>query len=228
MLNFRKLRQDFSSNILKEGKELFDNEAVVGAKILHLDTSSIRLSSRVRGAFENVYESEVEIDRNESIAIDSNCDCTYTYDCQHIAAVLYYLENNLNEIVVAYSEETDLESHHGIDDEEKQQLRETFEKAATKEDARRDQQYQKEVLREYVSAARHLGGSPFFLPQEILDEDHAELAVIFNSHAFEKGNQAEIQLSIRLPSRSKPLYISNIRSFLDAVRFREQISFSGK
>ncbi|MCC5832354.1 MAG: DEAD/DEAH box helicase [Chlamydiales bacterium] len=228
MLNFRKLRQDFSSNILKEGKELFDNEAVIGAKILHLDAGSIRLSSRVRGAFENVYESEVEIDRNESIAIDSNCDCTYTYDCQHISALLYYLERNLDEILVAYSEETDLDSHHGIDDEEKQELREAFEKAASKEDARKDQQYQKEVLREYVSAAKHLGASPFFLPQEVLDEDHAELAVIFNGQVFEKNNQSEIQLAIRLPSRSKPLYIPNIRAFLDAVRYREPISISGK
>ena len=228
MLNFRKLRQDFSSSILKEGKELFDNEAVVGAKILHLDVSSIRLSSRVRGAFENVYESEVEIDRNESIAIDSNCDCTYTYDCQHIAALLYFLENNLNEIVVAYSEETDLDTHHGIDDEEKQQLRETFEEAASKEDIRKDQHYQKEVLREYVSAAKHLGASPFFLPQEVLEEDHAELAVVFNHETFHSDKQGEIQMAIRLPSRSKPLYIPNIKTFLDAIRYREPISIGGR
>ncbi len=228
MLNFRKLRQDFSSNILKEGKELFDKTAVVGAKILNIDTGSVRVSARVRGAFENIYESEVEIDRNESIAIDSNCDCTYTYDCQHIAAVLYFLEKNLDEIVVAYSEETDLDTHHGIDDEQKQQLRETFEEAASKEDVRRDKQYQKEVLREYVSAAKHLGASPFFLKQEMLDEDHAELAIVFNPQAFETTKPAEFQLAIRLPSRSKPFYIPDVRSFIDAVRYREPITLSGK
>lgn len=228
MLNFRKLRQDFSSSILKEGKELHDNGAVVGAKILQLDGSSIRLSSRVRGAFENIYESEIEIDRNESIAIDSNCDCTYTYDCQHISALLYFLEEKLDEIVVAYSQETDLDAHHEIDEEEKQQLRETFEKAATKEDARKDQHYQKEVLREYVSSARHLGSSPFFLSQEILEEDKADLAVIFSSASFQSGKPNELQLAIRLQSRSKPLYIPHIKAFLDAIRYREPITISGK
>lgn len=228
MLNFRKLRRDFSPNILKEGKDLFDNGAVVGAKILHLNGEAIRLSARVRGSFENVYESEVEIDRNESMAIDSNCDCTYNFDCQHIVALLYYLENNLNEIVVAYSQAANLDEHQDINEEEKQELREAFEKAATKEDARKDQHYQKEVLREYVSSARHLGSSPFFLPPEVLDEDLAELAIILNSQTMESDRPVEIQLAIRLPARSKPLYIPNVKSFLDAIRYREPIAIGGK
>lgn len=228
MLNFRKLRQDFSSNILKEGKDLFDNGAVMGAKILHLDTGSIRLSSRVRGTYENVYESEIEIDRNESIAIDSNCDCTYTYDCQHIAALLYFLEQNINEILVTYSEETDLDTHHGIDEEEKKQLRETLEEAATKEEVRKDQKYQKEVLSEYVSAAKHLSSSPFFLPQEVLEEDKAELSVILSAPLLNANKLAETQLALRLPTRSKPLYISNMKAFLDGVRYREPIAISGR
>ncbi len=228
MLNFRKLRQDFSANILKEGKEFFENNAVIDAKILHLDVSTIKLSSRVRGTFENIYECEIEIDRNESMAVDSNCDCTYTYDCQHIAALLYYLEKNLDQIIVAYSEETDLDTHHGIDEEEKEQLKQTFEAAASKEDHRKDQQYQKEVLSEYMSAAKHLGASPFFLPQEVIEEDHAELAVVFSSKAFESNKPVELQLAIRLPSRSKPLVIPNIKAFLDAIRYREPLSISGR
>ncbi len=223
MLNFRKLRQDFSSSILKEGKELYDKSSVVSAKIVSLDLSSIRLSSKVRGAFENVYESEIEIDRSESIAVDSNCDCTYTYDCQHIAALLYHLECNLDKIVVNYSQEADVESDEEIDDEDKKHLLETFEQAATKEEVRQDEHCQKEVLREYVGAATHLAGSPFFLKPEVLDEDQAELAIIFIDHI-----QPEFQLAIRLPSRSKPLYISNVKQFLDAIRFKEPISLSGK
>lgn len=231
MLNFRKLRQDFSSSILKEGKDLFDKGFVIGAKILHLDGNTIRLSARVRGTFDNVYECEIEIDRMESIAVDSNCDCTYTYDCQHISALLFYLEQHLNEIVVAYSKETDLEKSERIDDDIKQQLRETFEVAATKEKVRKGIEYQKEILREYTGAAKELGKSPFFLPPENLDEDKAELAVIFVSNSsdiFDQKNTPEIQIGLRLPYRSKPLHIPNIKAFVDAIKYREPINISGK
>src|ERR1700722_10836085 len=228
MLNFRKLRQGFSSSILKEGKELHDKESVIDAKILLFDAKHLRISSRVKGTFENVYESEIEIDRIESVAVYSNCDCTYTYDCQHIAALLYFLDENLNEIVVTYSQQTDLNMH---DEEVKQELLETFEEAATKEDKRQSQQYQKEILREYVGAAHALGSSPFFLPPVLIEEDKAELGIILSSQPQEVSDHhgnLEIQLAIRLPFRSKPLAIPNVKLFLDAIRYRESISISGR
>lgn len=228
MLNFRKLRQDFASGIVKEGKEFFDKGAVIDAKILLFDTKHIRIAARVKGAFENVYESEIEIDRCESAAVDSNCDCTYTYDCQHIAALTYYLEENLNQILVTYSQQTDLDNH---DEEVKQKLLETFEEAATKEDKRKDLKFQKEVLREYVGAAGQLGSSPFFLPPVVLEEDKAELALVFSklpSELPDHQNNIEIQLAIRLPTRSKPLVISNVKAFLDAIRYREPINLAGR
>ncbi len=224
MLNFRKLRQDFSSSILKEGKQLFDQESIVDAKILHLDNESIRLSSRVQGAFNNVYESEIEIDRNQSSAVDSNCDCTYSYDCQHIAAFLFFLEKNLNEIVVSYSKEADLEE---VEEEEKEKLQQTFEVAEAKEDKRKGEIYHTAVLSEYVEAAAQLGSSSFFIPMEHLEEDQAELSVIANLESEEK-DVFDLTLALRLPSRSKPLYISNLKAFLHAVRYRDPIHISGK
>lgn len=224
MLNFRKLRQDFSTAILKEGKELFEKESVIDAKILHMDCSSLRVSSRVRGQFETVYESEVEIDRSESIAIDSNCDCTYTYDCQHIAALLCFLEQKLPEIVVHYSQQTNLEEHGG-DDHQKKQLRETFEEAATKVDLQKDLHYQREVLSNYIGSAKELGSAAFFLPPEKMEQDQAELAIQF---LLQPKEDPVIQLAIRLPNRSKPLLIPNLKNFLDAIRYREALTISGK
>ena len=211
MLNFRKMRQDFSSTILKEGKELFDKESVLGAKILHMDADSIKVSSRVRGSFENVYESEVEIDRVESCAIDSNCDCAYTYDCQHIAAFLYFLEKNLHEIVVDYSENAE-----DVDEE----LQETFEHAQEIEEKRRGTAYQKEVLSDYKKAACSLSSSPFFLSPEKLEKTEAELALLFGEDSF--------QLALRLPSRSKPLFIPDIKVFLTAIHYKEPVHLNGK
>ena len=108
MLNFRKLKQDFASGIVKEGKELYDKQKVVAAKLLYLDAKIMRISGRVLGQFDNCYESEIEIDRLECEAIDSDCDCPYNYDCQHLAALLFYLEDHIDEILVTFSKENDL------------------------------------------------------------------------------------------------------------------------
>lgn len=222
MLNFRKLRQDFSSAVLKEGKLLYDQESIVDAKILHLDQDTIRLSSKVKGAFNNVYESEVEINRLESCAVDSNCDCTYTYDCQHIAAFLFFLEKNLNQIVVNYSKETSLEH---VEAGVKKQLQQTFERAGEKEEKRKDEAFQVEILSEYVDAAHMLGHSPFFLPHTDLKEDEAELAVLLSPQVEEN---VEISLALRLASRSKPLAIPNIKAFLTAFSYQEPIVVAGR
>lgn len=229
MLNFRKLKHDFSPSILKEGKALYDKGMVVSTKIVNLKADLIRFSCRVMGTFDNCYESELEIDRHESIIVDSDCDCSYKYDCQHLAAVLFYLESHYNELLVAYSKETDLEKATHVDDQEKAYLLETFKEAESKENARQDQKCQKELLEEYIYASQLLGQSSFFHPEEELTQDKAELAVIFNvPQAKADFPQIEIQLALRLPCRSKSLNISQMKSFLDAVRYNEAIYIGSK
>ena len=230
MLNLRKLKQDFSSTILKEGKDLFETEKVLSAKILHLDATTIRISAQVLGQYKNTYESELEIDRLENETIDSDCDCPYHYDCQHLAAVLYYLESCLDEILVKYSKETDLEEvteDENFCDEEKEKLLEAVKEAKTKEAERKDEKYQQEILKEYVNASSILAKSPFFLPVQQQEVEKAELAVIYH---FPKklGMHVAIQLALRLPSRSKPLHIPSIRQFLEAIRYKEPIYLGGK
>ena len=69
----------------------------------------MRISGRIQGQYENHYESEIEIDRLECETVDSDCDCPYNYDCQHLAALIFYLEERLDEIMVTYSKENNLE-----------------------------------------------------------------------------------------------------------------------
>lgn len=231
MLNFRKLRQDFSSSILKEGKELHDKKLVASAKILHVDGNTIRLSCRVRSFFDSIYESEIEIDRKESIAVDSNCDCSYNYDCQHIAASLFYLEEHFDKIVVEFSQETPIEKLEKVDEKIKEELKKTFHEAANKEGKRKDLAYQKELLHEYIASADVLGRSPFFLPRVEYELDRAELLLLFPpnfSESVKSGKGIDFQIYLRLPSRSKPLFIPNIRSFLEAISYREPIIINGK
>lgn len=229
MLNLRKLKQDFASGILKEGKDLFETKKVLSAKILHLDARSIRISAQVLGQYKNTYESEIEIDRVESETIDSNCDCPYHYDCQHLAALLFHLESCLDEILVNYSKETNLEEATETEDfgkEEKEKLLEAVKEAEYKEAERRDEEYQRELLKEYIGASVLLAKSPFFLPKQEREIEKAELAVIY--HFPKKGDDIEVQLALRLPSRSKPLQIPSVRDFLEAVRYKEPLYIGGK
>lgn len=231
MLNLRKLKQDFSSNVLKDGKLLYDTNKVLSAKILHLDATSLRISAQVMGQYKNAYESEIEIDRMESETIDSNCDCPYHYDCQHLAAVLYYLEAYLDEILVNYSKETDLSElteEKGFDDEERDKLLEAVKEAESKEEQRRDEEYQKEVLTEYIEASNVLAKSPFFLPNQEKKNESAELAIIYNFPKKNAKKEVEIQIALRLPSRSKPLHIPNIGEFFEAIRYQEDLFIGGK
>jgi SNF2 family DNA or RNA helicase len=231
MLNVRKLRQDFSSNILKEGKGLYDEKKVVIAKILHLDAKTVRISGKVLGQFNNTYTSELEIDRQECETIDSDCDCPYHYDCQHLAALLYYLEEHLDEILVNFSKENDLQqlSHSdALNHEDKQEILEAVKEAASKEEVRKEEQYQRQLLQEYVTASRILAKSPFFLPFEKIKEDQADLAVIFSFSNKQIKTAVEIQLAFRLPSRSKPLHIPNLKQLVECIRNQEGISIGGK
>lgn len=231
MLNFRKLKHDVAPNILKEGKALFEKGSVMSVKVISLNTRVVRLSCSVLGNFDHCYESELEIDIQESVTMDSDCDCPYKYDCQHLAAVLFYLEEHFHEIVLAYSKENDLEKAAHVNEAEKKHLREALKDAETKESVRKGKKYQKELLEEYTNSSQLLGLSPFFHPKEELVQDKAELAVIIippSQRPSEQMQYFEIQLSLRLPFRSKPLMIPHIKMFLDAVRYSEPLYMAGK
>ncbi len=226
MLNARKLKKDVSPNVLREGKELYDQGMILAAKISRLDPQSVCLTCQVMGGFEKKYTCELEIDRTESMIVDSDCDCPYQFDCQHLAAVIFYLEDHFDEIVVNYSKETDLSQVEHIDEKDKEHLRETFKEAESKEQERKGKESQKELLEEYIGASHILGKSPYFLPEEKMSLDMAELACIFSKQALsasEMEKPVDIQLALRLPYRSKPLNILHIKAFLEAVRYKEPL-----
>jgi SNF2 family DNA or RNA helicase len=228
MINFRKLKQDFSPTLLKEGRSLHEKKMVVSAKIVNLSANNVRLSCRVQGSYDNHYQNEIEIDRHESTVLDSDCDCPHKYDCQHLAAALFYLEENFNEIVVNFSKENDIGKSKTIDKKEKKKLQESIKEAEIKEVARKGKKYEKELLQEYIGSSQVLGQSPYFLPEEEIQEDQAELAVIFVIPQSNTVPAFEIQLALRLPYRSKPLNVPNIREFIDALRYHEPIYIGSK
>jgi len=228
MLNFRKLKQDYSPSMLKDGKALYDKQSVVSAKIIKLGARSVRLSCRVKGSFDNTYECDLEIDTQQSITSDGDCDCPYKYDCQHLASVLFYLEEHFDSIMVAYAKESDLDSGQVLDPKEKKKLRETIKAAETKEVVKRGKKNQKELLEEYINAGALLGQSPFFLQSEEFVLDRAELALVCNFNSSLEQSVVEVQLALRLPFRSKPLNVPNLKEFVESVRYGEPIYMSSR
>lgn len=226
MLNFRKLKHEFPTAILKEGRALFEKEMVVSAKIVKFSPQSLRLHCQILGSFENAYNCEIEIDSRESEATDSDCDCPYRYDCQHLAAVLFYLEENLDRIILEYMQEHGTKSDNK-NEKEKACLLKAVKEAQQKESVKRGKRYQQELLHEHLIAARFLSQSPFFQRIEQPAHDRAQLAVIFSQETvqqpFKTSNKIEFYLALRLPSRSKPLTIPNMKDFFSSLRYNEPL-----
>ncbi|NGX56163.1 MAG: RNA polymerase-associated protein RapA [Candidatus Anoxychlamydiales bacterium] len=223
MFNFRKLKLDFSPNLLKEGKQIFDKKRVVTAKILKLDSDIVRFSAKVVGKYENTYESEIEVDRFESETIHSNCDCTHKYDCQHIAALIFYLEDNIDSILLNFSKDSKV--NHDIDSE----IKEKIQIAEIKVEEKKDKHLQKQILQEYVNASNILSTADFFLATEDNKISNAELSFIFNPKSLDENQKfIDFTLALRLPGRSKPLNVPNVRTFLEALRYIEPIILGSK
>lgn len=224
MLNFRKLRHDSSPGVLKEGKVIFDKGGVAEVKVLKLASDSIRFLAKVLGQYDHTYTCELEVDRGESLAVDSDCDCSAKYDCQHQAALIYHLEEHIDDLIVNFSKEAPEKTlRDDIDVIEKEKLIETIKEAENHSKTRKGKKLQKELLEEYAEASRILGKNPFFKPEEELVKDTAEIAILFSDQ-----KQIEVQLALRLPFRSKPLYIINLKDFLEAVSFEEPIYIGSK
>lgn len=230
MLNFRKLKQDFSSAILKEGRALYDKKRIVSAKIIRLDPATIRFSAKILGNFDNTYESEIEIDRFESQAVHTNCDCPSRFDCVHLAALIFHLEEKIDSLIVEYSKESDISANEHFDSTQKQELLDKIKEAENKEVIKQDARYQKQVLQEYASSSDILSHSPFFLPKEECELATAELAVIINPQSLQvdKKGKVEFQLALRLPHRSKPLQIVHLKGFFESIRYEEPILIGGR
>jgi SNF2 family DNA or RNA helicase len=231
MLNFRKLKQDFSPSILKEGRVLYEKKKIVSAKIVKLSLKGVRFSCRVLGSYENTYECEIEIDRHQSVVLDSDCDCPYEYDCQHLASVLFYLEEHSDALLVDFSKGGNVDQEEPLDENDKASLEETFKEAETKEVMRHGKKCQKELMQEYIGASGVLGQSPFFLAEEEMIQIKAELALVFTPIPLPNStipHHYELQLAMRLPYRSKPLNIPHVKSFLDSVRYQEPLYIGSK
>ena len=222
MLNFRKLKQDLAPATLKEGKSLREKDMVSFAKVAAMRGEIVRLKGKVLSQFDNTYNCEIEVDLTTSTIMDSDCDCPHKYDCQHLAALVFYLEDHFNELVVEYSKEEG-SNQKGIDEKEKVKLAKTFEEASVQDAQKKKKKNQKELLEEYINASKVLGQCPFFLGNREDTQDKAEILVV-----FEEKKEIEIQIALRLANRSKPIFVPNFKEFIESIRSEETLYIGNK
>lgn len=232
-INVRKLKKDFPQSVLAEGKTLYTEGKVLSVKILSLDADTIRIHGKVLGQYDNSYESEIEIDRNLCEAIDSDCDCPYNFDCQHLAALLFYLEAHLEEIIVEYSKETDIETlieEKEFSLSESEELLNLVKQAVDKKESNDDEQHQKELLNEYHGAVDQMLYSPFFTPKTECAPDNAQMMVVLQSISKTNNGRDIVELNfyIRVKDRSKPISILNAKDFIEGILFKEPVMLHGK
>ncbi|PCI77493.1 helicase [Candidatus Aerophobetes bacterium] len=231
MLNFRRLKQDFSSTMVEKGKTLFKEEKVLSVKIVEISEFSIRIIAKILGQYDNTYETEIEIDRLESELVDSDCDCPQSFDCEHLVAVLFHLEKHLDEILVSFSSENDIHAlieKKGISNSEKEKILNVVSEAKSKEQIKQEKEFKKQTLDDYNKAAKFLACSSFFAIEGGTYPVHsADLAILVNN-VDRKAQKAQLQLVLRLHGRSKPLYVPNVELFFQSVRFSEKVVIAGK
>lgn len=219
LLNFRKMKHEFSPQILRDGKTLHEKTAVKEARLIQFAEKTIKISAQVAGSYANAYTCEIEIDRHESEILDSNCDCPHHYDCLHLACLLFYLEENFDALVLQHGKSR--AASQAATDAASDDLKKVLKHAEKKEMDRTRREREKQDMQDYQISAQLLGKSAFFVPEEEMDKEQGELYFIFVPSGPMPFKQVEVQIALRLPFRSKPLVIQTPRQFFSALQGQE-------
>ena len=219
ILNFRKMKHDFATQVLREGKDLYEKGSLKEASIVQFTAKSIKVRAQVSGIYATAYECEIEIDRQESEIRDSHCGCPHHYDCLHLACLLYYLEEHLEALVVQFFQ--DKKKGEEGESQEADQLQTVLKQAEKKVLVRKEKELEKQLLEEYVTSASVLGKSSFFVPEEEFNKELGEISFLFTPSSPGAFKQVEVQLALRLPFRAKPIYIQQPKQFFSALQVQE-------
>ncbi|MBS0635895.1 MAG: ATP-dependent helicase, partial [Verrucomicrobia bacterium] len=222
LLNFRKMKHEFSPQMLREGKVLYEKTGVKEARLVQFGDKTIKISAQVAGAYANAYTCEIEIDRHESEIIDSNCDCPHHYDCLHLACLLFHLEENFEGLVLQHFEgKSRTKSSPEVSQKASGDLKKVLQVAEKKEQEREKREREKQDMQDYLGASQLLGRSAFFVPEEELNKEQGELSFLFVPTGGMPFKQVELQIALRLPFRSKPHIIQMPKQFFSALQGQE-------
>lgn len=216
ILNFRKLKQDFSAQTLREGANLFAKEMIKECYLTKVTNKSLHLAGIVGGAFGKKYRVQAEIDRISSEIVDNSCECSEEFDCPHVACLLLHLEKFHDDLLARFASDNQIQADsHQVD----AKLVETIKEAQKRAETRAVREFEKELMTEYRRAAQVLSLSPIFACRHAEVFQEADPLIFLQ---YRPDNQRfYCALSLRVKSRSKPLAITDCARFLEAYKFQE-------
>ena len=221
--NFRKLRQDFSSGTLKEGKRLYEKKENCTARIVSCTASSFLIEASVTGLFSDKHVCQLEIDRNHSSIILSHCDCSNQVDCLHIACALYYIEESFHRMLLQFLEG---ESTEASTTTKKQKVIDQGLKEAKKASEKKIQHEQEKItVKEFIDAATLLAQSSLLTKREVVAQS-ADLFINIGPLQTGPRKLTEISFAVKLPDKVKPVAILQPKLFFQSM-IQEEALFLG-
>ena len=214
VLNFRKMRHDFSPSVLKEGKSLYEKGGCVGARIASYSAQQFVIEAHVIGHFQDTHVCSIDVDRAESEVTYSTCDCTQGVDCLHLACLLFFLEEHFHSMLLTHlgkmrSSATSVADPQIGEVERRLQAR-----------AKREQERQ--LVADYSKAGEWMARTSLFRTADEKKETGELMILIGQLNGF-NNRLTEIQLAVKLTGRPKPVLIQQPRAFLIALQQLEPL-----
>lgn len=211
VLNFRKMRHEFSPASLKEGKVLYDKGGCLGARVSSCTARQVVVEAKVMGHFQDVHVCSIEIDRIESAIAISSCDCTLGVDCQHLSCLLYFLEEHFHSLLLTFLGK--VKQTGGAKDlgDVEQRLK-----------ARAKKENERQLVDDYARAGQWLATSSLFRPEDERTES-GELLLIIGPWNGLNNRLTEVQIAVKITGRPKPVLIQQPRTFLLALQQLEPL-----
>lgn len=201
-LNLRKLKAEFTPAILKDGKLLFEKKSVVSCSSKH-QKGSLLVSAHVKGQWDDSHACRLEFRLSDVSLVDSECDCPQKFECQHLAALFFFLEE------------------HGVS--EGCPCERQGEKQAASSPSKNSQKSDHKIeSQEYAKAYALM--RQLLIPSDVKDGQFAGVLLFSFSPIVVSGQRAwELQFAVKRQARGRTTLIQAPRQFLTALARLEPI-----
>lgn len=211
ILNFRKIRQEFSIALLEKGQSFVDTYTTSSVKLMSIQEDTIKISCKFN-VNKHFVSTSIEFDKNDSSILDSTCSCGASADCLHLTALSIYLEKNFKNIISEQIDATKKESGQDASKEVVEGVKSLMNRTSHINPS--------SIIGEYVSSISMLSNSPLF--NKKLNNNSAQ-GIKLIIHAFcnwkKHGKNTNIFIKVSLKqSGKKPNHIQNIEEFQQRCR----------